>query len=289
METGMSGGTDKQTTQTNSEPWKAAQPALELGLQDAQDIYSSGQGFQPYTGSTVVPYSDQTMAGMQDIQNKSTQAMQSDTFGKPLGVYDKLLSNGGLNDMQQGVAGQWQQTAAGADQDPVFQRVLADAQKDAAHYANLGASSAGRYGSSAHAGKVVDSVGDLTDRMYMGQLGRMDNARSNLASLGQQGVSNQFGAAGQLPGALDTQFEPARGLMDVGSMYEDLASRTMADNQRLHTETQQAPLRAVEWLNAIGSGAGSLGGSGTSTSKVPGANPFMQAAGVGLGLGSLFI
>ena len=285
----MSGGQQKTTTRSESSPWKEAQPALKTGLEDAQNLYSSGQGFQPYTGSTVVPFSDQTMAGMTDIQNRATSSMGSDIWGKPMGVYGDLLSNQGLSQMQRDVADQWRGTAAGADQDPVFQRVRDKTLADAAHYANLGASGRGRYGSGKHADVVARSVGDLSDRMYMGQLGRMDAARSNLANLGQQGVANQFGAAGQLPSAFESQLAPSRALMGVGSMYEDLAGRTMADNLRIFNETQQAPLRAVEWLNAIGSGAGALGGSGTSTASQPGPNPFMQAAGIGLGLGGLFL
>ena len=283
----MSGG-QKQTTRSESAPWKAAQPALQLGLKDAENIYKTGESFQPYTGSTVVPYSQQTQAGMTDIQNQAAGLMENNPFGGAAAKFGGLLDAGGLNPMQTGVAEQWKGTAAGADQDPVFQRVLADAQKDAAHYANMGASGRGRFGSGKHADVVARSVGDLTDRMYMGQLGRMDAARRNLADLGQQGILNQFGAVREAPTAMSAQFEPARAMMGIGSMYEDLMGRTMADQQRIFGETQQAPLRAVEWLNAIGSGAGALGGTSSSTSKVPGPNPFMQAAGVGLGLGSLF-
>jgi hypothetical protein len=77
-------------------------------------------------------------------------------------------------------------------------------------------------------------------------------------------------------------------------MYEDLAGRTMADQLRIFEETQNAPREAVEWLSAIGSGAGRLGGQ--TRSVQPGTNPFVEALGYGLGgnnllgnpLGSLF-
>ena len=65
------------------------------------------------------------------------------------------------------------------------------------------------------------------------------------------------------------------------------AGRTMADQERIFRETQEAPLRAVEWLNAIGSGAGSLGGMQSQSTLQPAPNPFLQGAAGLLGLGSL--
>ena len=289
----MSGGSEKKTTETtNAEPWSAAQPTLKKAMGDANNIYDSGQGFQPYTGSTVVPFSDQTQAGMQSVQNTSANEMGSGGFDTT-GFLKNLMSGNGLNSMQQGVADQWGGVAAGNELqggNPAFQGVLKQAQDDTAHYSNLGASGAGRYGSGAHTGVMADRIGNLTGRMltdeYGRQLGRQDAARTNLASMGQTGNQNQFGAAGALPNAWDAQFAPERSMMGVGSMYEDLAGRTMSDNMRMFNETQQAPLNAVEWLNAIGSGAGSMGGSSTATASQPGTSPLLQALGIGMGTAS---
>jgi len=106
--------------------------------------------------------------------------------------------------------------------------------------------------------------------------------------MGQQGTQNQFGAVQALPAAWKAQFAPAESLMGVGSMYEDVYGRTMQDNMRIVDETQQSPLKAVQWLNAIGSGAGSLGGTSTSVAESPGTNPLLQALGIGIGTASLF-
>ncbi len=129
----MSGGTETTTTNTNAEPWSAAQPALKMALGDAQNIYQSGTGFQPYTGSTVVPYSDQTVAGMTDIQNKSAGAM-ADGGVDTTGFLKDIMGGSGLNAMQQGVADQWGGVAAGNElggSNPAFQNVLQQAQDDA--------------------------------------------------------------------------------------------------------------------------------------------------------------
>lgn len=290
----MSGGSKTQTTVQNSAPWSGAQPTLKMSLQGAQDIYKSGIGFQPYTGSTVVPYADQTVAGMQNIQDQSLGAMSGGGFNTTGFLKDLMGSPTGLTDMQQNVAGQLEGVAAGNElygANPAFQRVLEQAQGDTAKYVDMGASGAGRYGSGAHNSVMAREIGNLTDRMltseYARQLGRQDAARTNLANLGQQGLMNRFGAVDSLPGAWDAQFAPARSLMGVGSMYEDLYGRQLADQLRIFQQTQQAPLNAVQWLNAIGSGAGTLGGNSTTTTQMPGASPLQTILGGALGIGSL--
>lgn len=292
----MSGGSKSTTQTTNAEPWEKAQPALELGLGDAQNLYKSGQGFQPYTGSTVVPFADQTSAGMGDIQNRSLSAMSGpNPFDSGFNFFGGMFDTQGLSADQRGIGDQWRTTASGSELNntsPQFENLVGKVLGDARTGIDLSMSGAGRYGSpGAHTSVLARELGDLSDRMrtseYARQLGRMDSARTNLANLGQQGITNQFGAASQLPSAWDARNMPASDLMRVGSMYEDLAGRTMSDNMRIFQETQQAPLRAVEWLNAIGSGAGSLGGTSASKSTQPGSNPFTQILGGGLGLASL--
>ena len=41
----------QQTTQTK-DPWSAAQPFLREGMENAQNLYTYGTGYQPYTGQT---------------------------------------------------------------------------------------------------------------------------------------------------------------------------------------------------------------------------------------------
>ncbi|MNL48496.1 hypothetical protein D3C87_1713600 [compost metagenome] len=74
--------------------------------------------------------------------------------------------------------------------------------------------------------------------------------------------------------------------MNVGAMNEDLATREMNDRLRLFNDQQNKPWEQLGRLNAIASGAGSMGGTQTTTQ--PGQNPFLTAAGYGLsGLGLL--
>lgn len=290
-------GEDKTITQGNNEPWAAAQPALKTGLADAESLYKSGEGFKPYTGSTVVPYSDQSQAGMTAIENQATGALAGDNpMAKPLDFYSGLYDSGGLSADQQGVADQWRTTASGAElgnTSPAFDSVLKRVQDDTRTGVDLSMSGTGRYGSpGAHQGVLARELGGVTDKMmvdeYGRQLGRMDQARGSLAGLGQQGITNRFGAGEAMPGAWSASQQPATDLMKVGSMYEDLAGRTMADQQRIFGETQDAPKKALEWLNAIGAGAGSLGGSSVGSTTQPSPNPFLQLLAGGLGATSLF-
>lgn len=282
-------GDNKQTTTGTSEPWKEAQPALKTGLSDATSLYKSGQGFQPYTGSTVVPYADQTMAGMNAIQNQATGALGGNNpMQQPLDFYSGLYGQGGLSADQRGVADQWRNTASGAEMNntsPYFEDVLQRSLGDARTGVDLSISGAGRYGSGNHTGVLADRLGGISSQArlgeYMNQQGRMDTARGNLAGLGQQGITNLFGAGSALPGAWTSSQMPATDLMKLGTMYEDLAGRTMGDQERIFRETQESPLKAVEWLNAIGSGAGSLGSSQYGTQQQPSPNPFLQ---IGAGL-----
>jgi hypothetical protein len=96
-------GSKTTTSTTSSEPWDAAQPALKLGLADAQELYKSGVGSQPYTGSTVVPYSGQTTEAMGWQELGSRQALPA--MWTQFGAVNANALNGGLNDLQKGSVG----------------------------------------------------------------------------------------------------------------------------------------------------------------------------------------
>jgi hypothetical protein len=297
----MSGDSDKVVTQTQTnnataEPWEAAQPHIKQAMGDAQSLYESGIGFQPYTGSTVVPFSDQTMAAATDIEGRSAQDIVNNPFMGGFQNLSNISGGNGLSAYQQMVGDQWSNVAGGSDMygnNPYFQKYLNDTLDRTGTQVDQMAGGLGRYGSGKHTDVKANTIGELANRMnmqeYHTQLGRMDNARSSLANLGQQGVANIFGANQMMPAAYDATFSPHKNLMNVGSMWEDLAARTMADNQRIFAATQQAPKDAIEWMMAIGSGAGSLGGQTTGTAEVlsPKPNPFMSVLGAGLGIADM--
>lgn len=287
------GGSTKQTTQSSSEPWKAAQPALTDSLKDAQNIYKSGQGFQPYTGSTVVPFAQQSTQAMNTISGNATGSQGA--LNSQFNTVARNAANGGLNGTQQGVVNRLTQQATGGfnpNANPGFQSVMDQALNKAGDAVNMNAAAAGRYGSGTHQGVAARTAGDiagsLTNAEYNNWQNRRDAANTSLFNAGQQQQNNIWQNTGALSDAYGARQAPSQDLMGVGSMYEDLAGRTMNDQLRIWNGKQQAPKSAVEWLNAIGSGSGSLGGSQSGSAQGPKASPFGQVAGGLLGLGSLF-
>lgn len=276
----MSGGSKQTTTQTSS-PWSGAQPALTQAIGGAQNLYNSGVGSQVYTGSTVVPWASQTTQAMNNIQNVAGQ----NSGGSGLsGQYQGVINSGGYNKAQQDALNNARNLANSQfSVTPELQRVLDTQAAKVSDTVNLNASAAGRYGSGANQTLLAKNVGDLANQTiyndYNNFLGRRDAANSNLFNMGQQGFNN-IGAAYSGMNA------PNQDLMNLGAMNEDLATRYKNDELRIFNETQNKPWEQLGRLNAIATGAGSMGS--TTTESKPGANPFLTALGYGnTGLGLL--
>lgn len=91
------GGDKQQTTTTNTAPWSASQPTLKLALSEAQKLYKNGIGDDIYTGSTVIPWDQQTKKGMNFIQSGAN----ANLAGKGLsGQYQDVINQGGYTDDQ---------------------------------------------------------------------------------------------------------------------------------------------------------------------------------------------
>jgi hypothetical protein len=239
----MSGGgsSSKQTTSGSSTPWKPAQSGLKYGIGEAENLYKSGIGAQAYTGSTVVPYAEQTTNAMDNIMAKSDMAQGG--MIKPFNSISSQIDT--LSPIAQG----------DFSNDTTFNQTLGRAQEDAAHQVNLGASAAGRYGSAIHQGNVAREVGDFTNRAML------DRQR-----WAQDGLMQ---ASSALPQAYQSAFMPEQSQMAIGSMYEDLMGRQMQDQARIFNEQQNLPWDNLARYNAILSGAGELGGNQKSTVSQP--------------------
>jgi polyhydroxyalkanoate synthesis regulator phasin len=318
----MNGGGSKQTTTTNNAPWKSAQPVLETALKHAsKEFMRDPRGEKTvYTGSTVIPWSQQTQQGMDAIQGNA--AANAGGLGLS-GQYQDIINRGGMTGAQRGVMQNLQampgsgltaaqsaalrntQRTANSNFDinanPAFQDVLRQAQTSARDAVNMSAGGAGRYGGAVHQGNLASEVGDLTARMvgneYQNWQNRRDAANSNLFNMGQTGLTNRMNTQnainslaqqgiGNLGTAYQGMSQPAQDLMQVGSMNEDLATRQMNDKLRVFNDKNNATWNQISRLNAIASGAGSLGG--TQTTAAPGQNPWLTGLGYGMtGLGLL--
>ncbi len=286
------GGSNKQTQASSTEPWAASQPILKQGLNDAQGLYKSGTAFQPYGGSTVVPYSQQSqeaMGRLNAVAGGATPQLEDQWNRVSMNAW-----NGGLNDTQRGVVSRLTGQATGAfnpNANPAFQNVLKQATDSAGNAVDMGASAAGRYGSGIHQGNVAREVGNvagnLTNNEYNNWQNRRDAANASLFNAGQQQQNNIWQNTNEMSNAYNAMQAPQQDKLRVGSMYEDLAGRTLNDKLRVWQGQQDAPKNALQWLSAIGSGAGSLGGSSNTSAQGPSASPFGQGLGALIGLNSL--
>ncbi len=240
----MSGDSKTQATTTSgtNAPWSKAQPALETGLKEATNLYESGIGSQPYTGSTVVPYADQSMQGFNASEGMANKALGGGDYG---------YMSGAMNQLGQYAGGQ----NLDGRNNPEFNKLVTRAQDDAANQVNMGAMAAGRYGSGVHQGNVAREVGNVTSNMLS------DNYNNE--------VRNMFQAQQQLPGAYGAAQAPAQSLGGIGQAYEDLYARQKNDELRVFDATQNAPWNQLAKLNAIATGAGSMGGTQTQVQRAP--------------------
>lgn len=268
-------GSSKTTTQSNSEPWKAAQPALKQGIGEAQKLYNSGTGAQVYGGSTVIPWNGDTQNGM-DVTSRNAYA---NVDGRGLsGQLQGVINNGGYNAGQLNALNNTQKLANSSwSVSPELQKVIDQSNADANTNVSLANSAGGRYGSGLGNSAVADAVSKNTNNLLYSDLNnfrtRQDAANSNLFNMG----GTAFGQLGQAYSGMQA---PVQDLMKIGGMQEDLATRQMNDKLRIFNEQNNRPWENLSRFQAINSGAGQLGGS--TTQSQPGQNPWLQAAGYGL-------
>lgn len=262
----MSGGSDTQTQETKNEPYAAAKPLLNQGMGDALSLYKNGGLVQPNTQSTVVPWSQQSMAGMNSMQSGAEAAMQP---GGLSGQFGNIISNGGFNDPQKTALAGIQSTATSQFDpygNPAFRQVLDQSLDSAKQGVNANAAAMGRYGSGTHQGTMQREQGNLASRMigdeYRNWQGRTDAAQQQLFNAGQQGMNN-------LMPSYEGMMAPGQTMMDIGGLYEDLMGRTMNDRLRITLEQQNLPLANIQALLGIANGGGNLG-TQTTTAQMPG-------------------
>jgi hypothetical protein len=246
MMPGQTGGTTQSSktttsgnTTANSAPWAPTQPYLQGIMGDADALYKSGVGAKVNTMSSVVPFSQQTVSGMNDIEKIAGQ--YGGVMQKPLQGYSEIM------DYMKPIA------MGDFTNDPTFNQTLGAAQEAGRTAVNMSASNAGRSGSGVHQSTLARTIGEMTDRLKLG--------RQNMAidAYGQYGT--------QLPGAFSAAMAPANAMMDVGSNYEQLQANEINDKFRIFNETQQKPWEQLAQYNAILSGAGQLGRSESGSAQ----------------------
>lgn len=238
----MSGGSKTTTTTSGSSaPWAPAQPYLQGGMTEADQLFRNGVGAQTYNSSMVVPFANQTLAGMNQMQ-----ALGTDSAGlaqKPLTQFASMMDT---------ILPQARGDFSNA---PQFNANLQAQQDRAADSVNQAMSLSGRYGSARHTDQLARTLSET------GNQAMLDQQRWASGELGNYGNSMQ--------NAWQAATMPAQSLMAVGSNYEQLAANQLQDQRRLFDEAQAAPWDALARYNAIVQGAGQMGGTQSSTASTP--------------------
>lgn len=96
----------QQTQSTSVEPYDKSKPLINKALADAMKAYQGGYGSGIYTGSTVIPYSNQTSWGMSDLTKLAdANNGKNNAFQTQL---QNIMSGGGFNPQQQTALGRLQ-------------------------------------------------------------------------------------------------------------------------------------------------------------------------------------
>ena len=270
------GKSNDQKTTVKSDPWKPIQPYLKGAFADAEAQYKKGApGFFP--GQTVA---NQSQFTTQAFQNMANRAMQGNPLmGQASGEVSKMLSGDYLD----------------PNNNPGFQgalsaaiRPVTDAFRDNVMPGiDSNFSSAGRFGSGLQGEAYRDantdlarSVGDISSNMAFGNY-NMERG-------------NMMDAIGMAGGLAANDYKDISMLGLAGQGMDQYNQRLIdADRERYDYNAN----KDMGWLqNYIGLLGGAPQPSQTTTTKVPNANPFQTALGLGMqglsmfggGLGGMF-
>jgi hypothetical protein len=233
MSQGGSKPTSSQTSSTT--PWEPAQGKLQSAMTRADWWMQDPMSSSIYEGTTVVPFSQNTLRGMDQATGIAENAMTP--------MQNPLKSYTGMFDVLNPIA------RGDFANDSTFNNTLGAAQEAASTSVNDAMSAAGRYGSGVHQSTMGKTIGDMTNQAM---LDRQNWALGGIQSLGDR-----------MPGAYNTALAPSQTMMGVGGMQEDLAGKYAQEGLDKFNARKQAPIDAIAQANAIFTGAGSLGSNQT--------------------------
>lgn len=233
----MSSGGSKPTSSNTSStsPWGPAQPFLTMGMDKARWWMENPANSQIYEGTTVIPFSQNTLRGMDQATGIAQNAMTP--------MQNPLKSYTGMFDVLNPIA------RGDFANDSTFNNTLGAAQEAASTSVSDAMSAAGRYGSGVHQSTMGKTIGDMTNQAM---LDRQNWALGGIQSLGDR-----------MQGAYNTALAPSQTMMGVGGMQEDLAGKYAQEKLDKFNARKQAPMDAIAQANAIFTGSGSLGSNTT--------------------------
>ena len=257
---GKKGGGGSTTTVQKADPWAGQQPYLLDIFQQAQQLYNAG-GMAPnyYPGQTVADQSKWTQDALQmqadraqngsPLIDNASNAMNNITTGQA------LAGNQGLNTLNQ----------LSQEDNPYVDELYNRANQQAQSAINGNFSSAGRYGSGAHAAASADAANNLANEMYSTLWDKRADAAASAGQLYNTGIGQQV-VAGQTGQQLANQaYTDAEALSQAGGMMDDYNQQLInADIDRYNYDQQKALLALQNYNNLI---QGSYGGTTTTTGQ----------------------
>jgi hypothetical protein len=233
----MSQGGSKPTSSNTSSttPWAPAGRFLETNMMRADNWLYTPQSQATYQGTTVIPFSQNTLRGMDQATGIAENAMtpMQNPLKSYTGMFDYLnpISRGDLSN------------------DNAYMQTLTSALDRSSTGVSDAMSMAGRYGSGVH----------------QSTLDKTRNETANQAILDRQNWAQGalFSAGDRMPGAYNAALAPGQTMMGVGGMQEDLAGKYAQEGLDKFNAAKQAPIDAIAQANAIFTGAGSLGSNTT--------------------------
>lgn len=314
---GSSSGNQTVTNRTEIDPVTQAWRSTIIGA--GADLYNRGVP-DYYPGSTVTPFSGQTVGGLNYLQNYAQQGATNldaanASQSRALSGYNPALggaldaSNGSLsNNPAIQNLGQY-----GAAENPYLQSLFNAGAQQVGNAVNAQFMKAGRFGANdAHQGTMAREMGNLWSQIAMPAYENQQNrglqaaqaqgslwdASQNrrlqgtdlLGGIWSQGNEDALRAAALQPSLYQYGMMPGQSMLDVGGMYEDQYGRYLAEDIDRYNYGYNAPWDLLGRYTSMVNGLPDFSGQATTgPSQQP--NRGMSALGgamSGVSMGSSF-
>lgn len=255
------------SSNTATNPWAPAQPALKQTISGALDAYNN-----TYQGPQVAEMDPNVTAGQNAQLGIANRGLMTGAAQSGISGIQDILNSGGIGQQGQQALGYLNPYASGSylNNNPYLDAIIGKSQQEAADRVNANFSSAGRYGSGAYAGTLGKELAGIGTNAryqdYLQQQANQLNAIGQMSNIGQQGINNIYNSGGALNNLQTPLYSDAQAQKGVGGERMDY-------RQAQIDAANQAPWARVGNLAQIAQGIGSMGGTSKTNSTSLGISP----------------
>lgn len=266
---GKGGGGGSTTTVQKADPWEGQQPYLKEIFSNAQNLYNSGKLVPNYyPGQTVANQSPWTQQALQMQADRAKSG--SGVINSATNTIEDIMGGSGITG-NQGLQ-TLNQMASSSDSNPYLDAMYNRANSQAQSGINANFSSAGRFGSGAHAAASADAANNLATQLYGGAYESDQNRRLSAAQgagqLYNQGIGQQILGSNVAQQLGNQAYTDASALSQAGGIMDDYNQQKINADIDRYNYNAQRPLSALNAYNQLIQG--SYGGTSTSTGKQSG-------------------